>query len=232
MQLPRLASYIVAVTISLSAPALMSPKVLAAPPGFELDLKDLKKPAAPPVTPKKTVPAPKTQKKPAAATAAAKKPVGIKKPARVAVSTTKPVVSAVTPKPADDAAQQVFLDGTSACPLARQLLEAVAEPVPAEELLQLISLPVATAARYQGLTAVLVCGLPPAEAYTFRRLITAHEVQLIALAGDEQPAQVIQAVAQGLGLSYRHQQDSPASYLTSDAQGHPLRLTVNSGTAP
>jgi len=226
MQLPILAHYVLLLmTISLAAPALVPQEVFAAPPGFELDLKELKKPPVP----KKPVSAPKTPKKPTVAATAAKKTAGIKKPAPVAVTTAKPVVATASPKPAADTAQQVFLDGASACPLARQLLEAVAEPVPAEELLQVISLPVAAAARYQGLTAVLVCGLPPAEVYTFRRLTMLHEAQLIHLSGDEQPAQVVQAVAQGLGLSFRHQQDNPLSYLTNTAQGRSVRLTVSSG---
>lgn len=229
MQLPILARYVLLLTtIPLAAPVMVAHDVCAAPPGFELDLKELKKPSVP----KKPTSAPKTQKKPATATAVTKRPASTKKSAQGVVSPTKPVVAAVSPKPDDATPQHVFLDGTSACPLARQLLEAVAEPVPAGELRELITLPVAAAGRYQGLTAVLVCGLPPAEVYTFRRLAMMHEAQLVNLTGDEQPAQVVQAIAQGLGLSYRQQQEHPLSYLINDAQGRQIRLKVGSGTTP
>jgi len=66
-------------------------------------------------------------------------------------------------------------------------------------------------------TAVLVCHLPTAEAYTFGRLLEADGITLINVAGDEPAGVAIDAVAEAVGLSYRLLQDSPLSQTTTRA---------------
>lgn len=204
--------------------------VIAAPPGFELDLKELKKPSSTLIAPKKQTAAPKKAQPQPTVKVPARNPKTVhqaKQPPK-----TQPAPQ-VTTTPHEPVEQVVLLDGATPCQLARLLLEAVAKPVPVAEALQGIAAPATAAGRHHGATAVLACGMPPAESYTFRRLLEADGIQLISLTGTEQPAQVVQAVALGLGLSYRQQHDSPLSYLTNDHQGRPIRLMVgNSGAAP
>lgn len=222
-------------SITLAALLSMPAVAMATAPGFDLDLKELKKPSALPTTQKKrTVSQKPTQpqnKSKAPAKTAQQRKKEQPKPVATATTAVPPPLPSSVP-PAEVAERLVFLDGATACPLARQLLEAVAEPVSLEQALHGISIPSATAAAsHQGLTALLACGLPAAEAYTFRRLLEADGVQLVNLEGDEQPEQVVQAVALKLGLSYRQLQDTPLSYLIDDHQGRPIRLKLHRGVA-
>jgi len=213
--------------------ALLTAGAIAAPPGFDLDLKELKKPPTVIVTHKKQAPAQKAPKASAAARTITKKTTAPTKTAQASKKLVSPPVPHQTPVPPDVAEQIILLDGKTACRLAQLLLEAVAEPTPVAETLQGLPLTATSAARLQGATVVLTCGLPTAEAYTFRRLLEADGIQLINLAGDEQASQVVQTVALGLGLSYRQQQDNPLSYLTNDSQSRPVRLIIgSSGTIP
>lgn len=210
----------IALTLLLQMPAVATP---AAAASLELDLKDLKKP---PVTgrSKKQATTKLPAKQPATAKTAVKKPLTAPKVVQP-VSTAQKAAS-------EELGPLVLLDSASACPLARQLLEAVADPLPVDKALNGLSLPAAAAARLQGATAVLACGLPAAEAYTFRRLLETKGLQLISLVGDEQADLVVQSVAQGLGLTFRQLQENPASYLVTGQQGRPIRIMLRSGAGP
>ena len=192
--------------VALTLPSAVS----AAPGGFDLDLKELKKPAA-----AVSKPHPRRVEKRKTKTGSAHH-----KPTRKKTPATHPA-----------APRLVTLDGATACILARQFLEALTEPVPVEAALQGINMPSAIiAARNQGITVLLACGLHPAEAYTFKRLLKTDGVQLLNLTGDEPPTQVIQTVAREAGLSYRQVQGTPLSYELVDAQGGQVRLTVAGAT--
>lgn len=199
---------IVAVVVLLTAPH----SSMAAPAGFELDLKELKKPAPPLLPPQKLQPstAPKKARHQAPAKTAAKKPA-----------------PAASPRE-----RTVRLQNGTACDVAQQLLTVLATPVPLEPVLHDIAIPAVAAARRHDTTTVVACGLPAAEAYTFTRLLEADNVRLINLRGDEPPAQVVQTVAHHLGLSFRQKQEHPLSYLTTDPQGDPLLVLVGNGAAP
>lgn len=186
----------------------------AAPAGFELDLKELKKPSPTLIAPPKARPK---------ATAAQPKKAA---PAR----TTMPRIKKATAAPAVPTERVVLLDGVNGCQGARKLLEAVAAPAKAADMLQGLTLQVAAAASYQGLTAVLVCDLPAAEAYTFGRLLEADGIRLINLPADQPTGVAIDAIAEALGLSYRLLQDSPLNYLTNDQQGRPVRLVIGASS--
>lgn len=186
----------------------------AAPAGFELDLKELKKPSPALIAP------PKAKAK--AASAPQKKS---KAPRRAAPLTKK--ATAPPPKPAG---RVVRLDGAGGCQVARMLMAAVAAPAKTNHILHGLTLQVAATGSYRGATAVLVCGLPTDEAYTFGRLLEADGVRLINLAADQPTELAIDAVAEALGLSYRLLQDNPLSYQTSDHQGRPVRLVIDAST--
>lgn len=187
---------------------------LAAPAGFELDLKELKKPSAALITP------PKAKAKTASA------PQKKARPTRTAA----PLIKKATAPPAKPAERVVLLDGATGCHVARMLLEAVASPTTVTDRLQGLALQVTTAGSYQGVTAVLVCGLPTAESYTVGRLLEADGITLINVAADQPTEVAIDAVAEAVGLSYRLLQDTPLSYLTNDHQGQPIRLVIGSSS--
>ena len=193
-----LAAVLTAPQATLAAPAAQS--------GFELNLKELKKPSAtllaPPKAKAKAASAPQKKSRPA------------------------PLVKKATAPPPKPAERVVLLDGASGCQVARMLLEAVAAPAKPADMLHGLALQVTAAGSYQGVTAVLVCDLPTAEAYTFGRLLEADGITLINVAGDEPAGVAIDAVAEAVGLSYRLLQDSPLSYLANDHQGRPVRLVI------
>lgn len=194
----------------LAAFSLMPVTVNAAPTtGFDLDLKDLRRPALPPVTAtKQMVHRRKTHPRtPHERHMKEKSPV--------------PVIAPAT----------VTMTNKDTCSLGSNLLAMVAVTIPPQQVLPGFSDAAMAAARYQGVTALLACGLHPAEAYTLRRLLSVRGVSFISLQGDESATQVIQTVAAGLGIPYRKQRSIPLSYLLYDRHNHPLLLTVTDGTA-
>lgn len=206
------------VLLALAALMTAPPASFAAPAGFELDLKELKKPSPTLLTPPKRAATPKTTKPQPTAKAPDKKARPVTKTAQRAPKTV--------PAPQEATEQLVLLDGATACIRARLLLEAVATPVPAEEALQGLALPAITAGRHQGATVVLACDLPAAEAYTFGRLLEADRVTLINVAADAPLELTVDLIAEALGLSYRLLQETPLSYLTRDQQDRPVRLVI------
>lgn len=202
---------------------------LAAPAGFELDLKELKKPSSKLIAPKKQAAAPKKAQPYPTAKTPAKKATSTPKTVRQAKQpvSTQPATQ-VTTTPHEPVEQVVLLDGATACQLARLLLDAVAKPIPVAELLQGLAAPATAAGRHQGASAVLACDLPAAEAYTFGRLLEADGIKLINVTANQPTELTVDLVAQALGLSYRLLQDNPLSYLTNDQQGRPLRLEIGS----
>lgn len=210
------------VLLALAALMTAPPASLAAPAGFELDLKELKKPSPTLITPPKRVTTPQITKPQPTAKAPAKK---VRPAAKTAQRAPK-----IAPAPQQTAEQLALLDGATACIRARLLLEAVAKPIPVEDALQGLILPAIAAGRHQGATVVLACDLPTAEAYTFGRLLEADGVTLINLAADAAAELTVATVAEALGLSYRLLQDNPLSYLTSDQQGRPLRLVIGTSS--
>lgn len=134
-------------------------------------------------------------------------------------------------KTATAADRVILLDARSACPLARQVLEAVAQPVDPQELLHDVTMPAVAAARFEGIIGVLACDLPRAEEYTFRRLLEMQGTQLIAVSGDDPLPQAVQAVADSLGISYLRLSGSPDSYLVrlSGTPPQTLHIRIRTG---
>lgn len=200
-----------------SALVLLAQTVCAAP-GFDLDLKELKKPSIPlAIVKKKTV----QQKKPAMA-----KPL----PA-VAVehNAVKPVVLANT-----EASELALHLGGNACQLAEHVSIAVARAVPAASLLNGLSLQPVASVKYAELGLMVVCGISPAEAYTYSRLLEEHHVELVNITGSETAGQTAQKIIDALAISYRIEtaakpSDGTLTYLipASQERQRPLRLTLH-----
>lgn len=211
-----------------SALLLFLAQITWAAPGFDLDLKELKKPSQP-AAPKKTA---SPRKKKSEAKAATKK--------QPAVADTKPAITqpeitlTSAPQPASDQSELVLHRGDNPCQLAERVAVALARTVPTELLLNGLDLqPVATVNHGQ-LDLMVTCGLQVAEAYTYSRLLEEHQVELVNIRGDETAGQTAQKVINALALSYQQEHaekegdDSTRIYLfPADAQRQrPLRLVV------
>ncbi len=85
---------------------------------------------------------------------------------------------------------------------------------------------------YDALKVTVICGLDPAEEYTFRRLLTTHGARLLFFKADETPRSVIESIAGTLGISFRLTSadttaELPLTYLFPAAiDGKDLRLTI------
>lgn len=211
-----------------SALMLLLAQISWAAPGFDLDLKELKKPSQP-AAPKKTDP---PRKKKSEAKATPKK--------QPAIAETKPTVKqpeiALTPllQPVPEQSELILHRGDNPCQLAERVAVALARTVPTDSLLNGLDLkPVATVNHGQ-LDLMVTCGLQVAEAYTYSRLLEEHQVELVNIRGDETAGQTAQKIIDALALSYQQEQvekeadGSRRIYLfPTDAQRQrPLRLVV------
>ncbi|SJZ71924.1 hypothetical protein SAMN02745119_01447 [Trichlorobacter thiogenes] len=211
-----------------SALMLFLAQISWAAPGFDLDLKELKKPSQP-TAPKKAAP---PRKKKSEAKATPKK--------QPAIADAKPAVKqpeiALTPlpQPVPEQSELILHRGDNACQLAERIAVALARTVPTESLLNgLVLKPVATVNHGQ-LDLMVTCGLQIAEAYTYSRLLEEHQVELVNIRGDETAGQTAQKIIDALALSYQQEQvekeldGSTRIYLfPADAQRQrPLRLVV------
>lgn len=198
---------------------------------FDLDLKELKRPVAPAPAKKhkvKTASKKKSVHKQAKNTAA-KPPLEPSPQAAPAPPVTGPSVAV-----ADIAPAELDLTGTNACQLAERMTVAVARPIESTKLLHGLALQPVAAVRYAGLEALVVCDLSPAEAYTYSRLLAEHEVELIAISPQEQPATVARAITDALALSYQLEEDRSSEggavvYLfpANQERQRPLRLSIH-----
>lgn len=182
--------------------ALCLPPRVGASPGFDLDLKELKKPSAPPSVSKKAV-VTTPQKKQAAAvrqpSVQAKKPQVQTTPAPKTTQAVVPVVVA----PTSVEPSELTLVGGNPCQLSERVAVAVARSVPAGQLLFGLNIKPVAAVQYNNLAVLITCGLEPAEAYTYGRLLDEHQVQLINSTGRESTEQVARSIVDALALSYQ-----------------------------
>ena len=134
---------------------LFTTSAVWAAPGFDLDLKELKKPSQPTV-PKKTTTKPRKKKNEAKSTPKKQPAIVETKPA---IKQPETAVQAV-PEPSE----LILHRGDNPCQLAERVAVALARTVPTDSLLNGLDLkPVATVNRGQ-LDLMVVCGLPDAEA--------------------------------------------------------------------
>jgi hypothetical protein len=198
-----------------------------ATPGFELDLKELKKPTSPPpAAKKKTATAPAEKKQ---ATSVNKQVQSIKKQK---TAPTKKTVLAAASQPVIPS--ELALKGGNSCQLAEQMAVAVARSVPVAPLLNGLDLKPVAAVKHNDLTVLITCGITPAEAYTFARLLEEHQISLLNIQGKETTEQVAQKVVDTLALSYMREngesgKDGELIYLFPEdrERQRPLRLTLD-----
>ena len=211
-----------------SALMLLLAQITWAAPGFDLDLKELKKPSQP-AAPKKAA-SPKKKKSEAKATTKKQPAVA---DAKHAIKQPETAL-APTPQPASDQSELVLHRGDNPCQLAERIAVALARTVPTELLLNGLDLkPIATVNHGQ-LDLIITCRLPVAEAYTYSRLLEEHQVALVNIRGDETAGQTAQKIVDALALSYQQEHvekegdDSTRIYLfPADVQRQrPLRLVV------
>jgi hypothetical protein len=203
----------------------LTPQIWAAP-GFDLDLKELKKPSSPPTASKKK-PVVVTKKKQIAPTTQQSAVATKAKPALK--SQTASVVTAALLIPAE-----LALKGGNACQLAERMATAVARSVPVEKLLFGLNLKPVAAVRYAHLDLLITCGIPAAEAYTFGRLLKEHHVELLNIQENETIRQVARGVLHALALSYQLETDLSAqggelvySFPAEEERQRPLRLILH-----
>jgi hypothetical protein len=120
---------------------------------------------------------------------------------------------------------------TAPCQLAEQLAVAVAHRVPEQELLYDLDLKPVAAVTFGGLRLLVVCNLAAAEAYTYRRLLADHGVELVTIASGTAASVVTAVIADALGISYQLQQEilnGELSYLfpAEFERKRPLKLTI------
>jgi hypothetical protein len=208
--------FLLLLTWLLLAPAAFGHAQPAA--GFELDLQDLKKPAAPAAVKKK-------KSTPVARTKATVKTTG-------RVSDTKaPALLQHIEKPQSPVMSELALKATDPCQLAERLAVAVAHRVPEQELLYDLDLKPVAAVTFGGLRLLVVCNLAAAEAYTYRRLLADHGVELVTIASGTAASVVTAVIADALGISYQLQQEilnGELSYLfpAEFERKRPLKLTI------
>ena len=86
---------------------------------------------------------------------------------------------------------------------------------------------------HENIKVAVVCGLAPAEAYTVGRMLALQGVKLLAFKTDEEPRNVVEALAAGLGIPFslstsESSSELPLTYLFPGASaGKDLILTIS-----
>lgn len=134
-----------------------------------------------------------------------------------ATTTSQPALAQVTtqaslPQPAAPplAAEIISIISESPCKLARNLekkmgLTATSPPT--------ISGVETAAATHAGQNVTAVCGLSEAERYTYERLLASSGTQLLFFDGDESADNVVEELADSLGLEYQKRATQPLKYI-------------------
>jgi hypothetical protein len=214
------------ILITLSFLLLQALPAAAAPAGFELDLKELRKPSSPLVTKKKKVAHSRRKKK---TSSTSRQPATT--PSKVITVEPSATVSTTTPTP--NPPSELDLKGGDACQLGERLAVAVARSVPVASLLHNLPLTALAAISYDQLDVLITCKLQDAEAYTYERLLEAHEVQLVNIKENETTEQVAQRIIEALDLPYQREADGSKDgvlvYLfpANKERQRALRLTIH-----
>lgn len=144
------------------------------------------------------------------------------------VPTATPVVQA--PAAETPLVREIVLEAAAPCPLVRNLARELGLQIPSFTTLthsENVSI------GYDDLKMDVACGLTPAEAYTHERLLAPHGIQLLVFNGDVPPRQVVEELADRLGMTIRLADDTmleglPVTYLfpASDPAEKTVRLTI------
>jgi len=133
-------------------------------------------------------------------------------------------------------AREIQLHPAPPCELAGKIAELLGLRIPAvTALIQTGSASMA----YKGRKLVVACGLTEAETYTSQKILARHGAQLLLFNGDEPPREVIEEVADSLGIPCQPDNETvatglPATYTLSgaDSSGQDVRLTILPAPVP
>jgi outer membrane protein len=132
--------------------------------------------------------------------------------------------------------QSVSVTAGDPCALARSIVEKMGLLAPQ---LRTLPNPQSFGAANRDLKTVIACRLTGDEAYTYERILSFSGTGLLVFHGDEQPRQVVEALAKQLGLPVQRANPAssynlPLSYLfpAKGSGGQFVRLTVNAPAEP
>ncbi len=109
--------------------------------------------------------------------------------------------SVAAPPPTTDVphVREVAVAPSQPCRLAREVAEQLGVRVSAlSPFIDAESISLS----YKNMEVVTVCGLGTAEAYTLERLLARHKIKLLYFKADETPRNVIEGIAETLGISF------------------------------
>ncbi len=188
--------------------------------------------ATPPVAP-----ASKPSVQPAIALPAVAPPV-VQSPVVLAPAAAPPVMPPpivqtppIQPSPAKAVpAREIKLPPAPPCELTSKVAELLGLRIPDITALTQAG---STSMAYKGRKLVVACGLTEAETYTSQKILARHGAQLLLFNGDEPPREVIEELADSLGIPCQPDNETvanglPATYTLSgaDSLGQDVRLTI------
>lgn len=183
---------------------LLLNSICQAESGFELPLKELKKPSLPPSAKRPKAAAKQTTKTAETSARPKKAATGAPKKAVKAVAAAPAVA---VPAEATPKMHEVVLKPGLSCWFAGQVASVIAAPATAPELQKGFRLAPVAVAKHDEVTTLITCGLPDAEAYTIARLLAARNLQMLNINGTESPEQTVEKVLNSLGFSYQTEQN-------------------------
>lgn len=214
---------------------LLLNSVCQAESGFELPLKELKKPSLPSSARKQKPAAPKETAKPATEPAKIVKPDAETVRKKAAAKPPESKKSTMPVKAASSASAEGFapvedliLKPGLPCWFAGQTAGAIAISAP-ELLDKEYNLAPVAVVRYDDATTVVTCGMPLAEQFTLARLMERQNIQLVNINGSETAEQVIVKIVNSLGFSYQteHAEETQILLIAASAKQEKLiRLTI------
>jgi len=154
----------------------------------------------------------------------------IDKPLEPAAQVTPPITGAAHPE------LTITLEAAPPCLLSANIARELGLQLPSLSPLQQ---PDNVSIGYDDQKLIVSCSLKPAEAYTLERLLSPHGIQLVTFTGDVPPRQVVEELADRLGLDYHLAEESatnelPVTYFfpPADPAEKGVRLTVRPAAAP
>lgn len=150
---------------------------------------------------------------------------------KTAPQQTPPATPSIAAQPAQVTTErQMAIDSAAPCLLALVVAKRLGVLAPSKALLPGEDTIIA---RHAGLAVAIACDLDPDKEYTYKRLLTPHKMELLVFSGDTPPRQVIEKMANHLGLIFRptdpeHTDRLPLTYIfpAIGPRGEDLRLTI------
>lgn len=156
------------------------------------------------------------------------------KPAASTLPAARPAEAA--PLPETPRVREIVLDAAPPCHLARSVARELGLLIPP---LSAMTRPENVSVGFDGLKLDVACDLSPAVAYTHERLLSPHGIQLLLFNGAVPPRQVLEELADRLGLTFwladeQSSDELPVTYLfpAADPGEKDVRLTIRPAPTP